>query len=132
MALIPNAGRSTVSGVRGDPRAGRQPSPTGWNAPHRKGAPALNRESLGVSILALPPSPASIFVRAGLGLALLALAACAGQERSPAGSAGQLFARGLDEIAELYIDPVSSRRLALSGAMRLARLDNKIGVGDAL
>src|SRR5207302_8634237 len=31
-----------------------------------------------------------------------------------------------------YREPVSSRRLAMAGAMRLARLDNKITIGDSL
>jgi carboxyl-terminal processing protease len=86
-----------------------------------------------VSLRVFPASPlASTIIRGGLGAVLLGLAACAGQDRSISATGGQLFARGLDEISELYIEPVSSRGLALSGAMRLARLDNKISVGDSL
>jgi carboxyl-terminal processing protease len=58
------------------------------------------------------------------------LAACAGQAPLAADAPGQLFARGLDDIADLYIEPVSSRRLAISGAARLSRLDGKLGVSD--
>lgn len=84
-----------------------------------------------MSIRTLPSSPpACAIARAGVVLAVLALTACAGQERLPADAEGQLFARGLDEIAGLYIEPVSSRRLALSGAKRLSRLDNQLTVSD--
>jgi carboxyl-terminal processing protease len=62
---------------------------------------------------------------------LVILAACAGQGLPQADAGGQLFARGLDEIAGLYIEPVTSRRLALSGAARLGRLDGKLGVSDS-
>src|SRR5207302_2801637 len=78
-------------------------------APPEGCAGARTGRSQGVSILVLPPSPPiSIVIRAALGLGILALASCAGQEGSPASAGGQLFARGLDEIAELYIEPVSS------------------------
>jgi carboxyl-terminal processing protease len=63
---------------------------------------------------------------------LVTLAACAGQGSPQADAGGQLFARGLDQIAGLYLEPVTSRRLALSGAARLARLDDKLGVSDGL
>jgi carboxyl-terminal processing protease len=59
------------------------------------------------------------------------LAACGGQGPLPGDAGGQLFARGLDEIADLYIEPVTSRRLAISGAARLAQLDGKLGVSDS-
>jgi carboxyl-terminal processing protease len=63
------------------------------------------------------------------GLALL-VGACAGPGQPPAGFGGHVFARGLDDIAELYIEPVSSRRLGLAAAARLARLDSDLTVGD--
>jgi carboxyl-terminal processing protease len=86
-----------------------------------------------VSICVAPSSPPAAIVKwAGPAAVLLGLAACAGQELETGGRGGQLYARGLNEIAELYLEPVSSRRLALAGAMRLARLDNKITVGDSL
>ncbi len=40
----------------------------------------------------------------------------------------RLFGRGLDEIADLYIEPVSSRILALAAAARLSELDAKFAV----
>ena len=88
------------------------------------------------ALLNLPPDlrpqlrPAWMIVWAGLTVTLLA--ACAGQGPHPADAGGQLFARGLDEISDLYVEPVSVRRVALSGVARLSRLDNKLGVGDGL
>jgi carboxyl-terminal processing protease len=72
--------------------------------------------------------PACMALWAGL---MVSLAACAGQGPLPGDAGGQLFARGLDEIADLYIEPVTSRRLAISGAARLAQLDSKLGVSDS-
>src|SRR5262249_10422118 len=43
---------------------------------------------------------------------------------------GRLFARGLDEITDLYISPVSSRKLILAGAARFSRLDNKFSISE--
>jgi carboxyl-terminal processing protease len=51
------------------------------------------------------------------------LAGCAQQQPLPADATGRLFARGLDEIADLYIEPASNRLLALGGAHRLSILD---------
>jgi carboxyl-terminal processing protease len=61
----------------------------------------------------------------------LSLAACAGQGTLPADASAQLFARGLDEIADLYLAPVTSRQLAVSAAARLSRLDGRLGVSDS-
>jgi carboxyl-terminal processing protease len=58
------------------------------------------------------------------------LAACAGNETAGGDPTGQLFTRGLDEIIELYIEPKSSRQLALAGAARLSRLDDKFAVAE--
>jgi carboxyl-terminal processing protease len=44
----------------------------------------------------------------------------------PHDPAGRLFARGLDQIDELYLEPVSIRLVALGGAARLAQLDPKL------
>jgi carboxyl-terminal processing protease len=60
----------------------------------------------------------------------MSLAACTGQGPLPTDADGQLFARALDDIADLYIEPVTSRRLAVSGAAQLSRLDGKLGVSD--
>ena len=100
----------------------------GWTCPNEGCADTEQGRGWGVSIrtlLALRP-PFAI-VLAGL----LALAACAGHEPLSAGTDGQLFARGLDEISDIYLEPVSSLRVALSGAARLARLDNKLAVSDS-
>lgn len=78
----------------------------------------------------LSSSPAIAIGRTGLIAALLALAACAGEAQLAAGTGSRLFARGLDGIAELYIEPITSRQVALSGAAQLSRLDNRLGVGD--
>ncbi|HEV2334753.1 MAG TPA: S41 family peptidase [Stellaceae bacterium] len=71
--------------------------------------------------------PAVVAVWAGL---VLVLAGCAAPGLLPADGEGQLFARGLDEIDDLYIDPVSNRQLALSALARLTRLDGDLGVSD--
>jgi carboxyl-terminal processing protease len=62
-----------------------------------------------------------------LALAVL-LASCAQPQPLPTDPAGRLFGRGLDQIAELYIVPVSSRKLALAAAARLSQLDPKFAV----
>lgn len=58
------------------------------------------------------------------------LAACAGNQAGTGDATGQLFTRGLDEITDLYIEPTSTRKLALAGAARLARLDDKLAVAE--
>jgi carboxyl-terminal processing protease len=67
----------------------------------------------------LPSPPAAVLV------ALLALGACAGYRPMPVDTGGQVFDYGLDQIGDLYIRPVSSRKLALSALARLSRLDDK-------
>ena len=61
---------------------------------------------------------------------LAALAACGGESSSPgaAGGTSHLFARGIEQITDLYIEPISSRKLVTVGAMTLAKLDNKLAV----
>ena len=72
--------------------------------------------------------PSVVFGQASnLGLAVL-IAACVEHQPLPNDPAGRLFARGLDEITDLYIAPVSSRNLILAGASRFSRLDNKFSV----
>jgi carboxyl-terminal processing protease len=67
-------------------------------------------------------------------VAFAALAACAdtGDRKAalPADPGAKLYARGLDEITDLYIEPISARALAISGAERLSRLDNKLRVSE--
>ncbi|HEY3909972.1 MAG TPA: S41 family peptidase [Stellaceae bacterium] len=72
--------------------------------------------------------PATMLASAGALVLLVLLGACAERQPLPADPAGRLFGRGLDEIAELYIVPVSSRILALAAAERLSRLDPKLAV----
>jgi carboxyl-terminal processing protease len=81
-----------------------------------------------VSILALPCSRPA--VAAAWAALMLILAGCVEQAPPPADADGQLFARGLREISDLYIEPVSNRRLALSGLARLFRLDSELGVSE--
>ncbi len=69
---------------------------------------------------------------AGLVLTLLALAGCAAPGSLPADAEAQLFTRGLDEIADLYIEPVGSRQLALSAIARVSRLDSELQVRDSV
>jgi carboxyl-terminal processing protease len=68
--------------------------------------------------------------RVGVFAVLLPLAACAGAAGPTTETNGRLFARGLDEITDLYIEPVSTRQLALAGTARLARLDDKLAVAE--
>ena len=59
------------------------------------------------------------------------LAACAERQSLPNDPTGRLFARGLDEITDLYIAPVSDRRLILAAASRFSLLDNKFSVRES-
>jgi carboxyl-terminal processing protease len=68
--------------------------------------------------------PAVAAAPAGLLIVVAVLAACAQEQPLPADPTGRLFARGLDEISELYLEPASSRLLALDGADRLTILDH--------
>lgn len=82
----------------------------------------------GVSAVSL--SPASALVRASSLVLIVAVSACAERQALPSDPTGRLFARGLDEITDLYITPVSSRQLVLAGAARLSRLDDKLSVSE--
>jgi carboxyl-terminal processing protease len=75
--------------------------------------------------------PAARLARASSLVFLIALVACAERQALPTDPAGRLFARGLDEITDLYISPVSSRKLVLSGAARFSRLDEKFSVSES-
>ena len=76
------------------------------------------------------PLPAAALLRTSLVGLAVSLAACAERGPLPADPVGRLFARGLDEISELYITPVSSRKLAFAGVARLSQLDQKISVTE--
>ena len=58
------------------------------------------------------------------------LGACVGGDAGRTDTTGQLFTRGFDEIADLYIEPTSTRKLALAGTARLARLDDKLVISE--
>ena len=74
--------------------------------------------------------PAAVFARASSFLLVFVLAACAVQQSLPNDPTARLFARSLDEITDLYIAPVSSRKLILAAAARFSRLDNKFSVAE--
>jgi carboxyl-terminal processing protease len=80
----------------------------------------------------LSSRPAAVLARASCLVLVIGLAACAGPGALPEDPTGRLFARSLDEISDLYITPVSSRKLALAGAVRLSRLDGKLSVTESL
>ena len=65
---------------------------------------------------------------AGFFVLVVLLTACSELHPLPADPTGRLFGRGLDQIAELYIVPVSSRKLSLAAAARLSQLDPKFAV----
>jgi carboxyl-terminal processing protease len=75
--------------------------------------------------------PAAMLARASSLVLLVLLVACAERQALPSDPTGRLFARGLDEISDLYISPVSSRTLVLGGASRLSQLDNKFSVTES-
>ncbi|MGA7263013.1 MAG: hypothetical protein WBX30_19270, partial [Stellaceae bacterium] len=75
--------------------------------------------------------PAAAPLRVCSVVLLVALAACAERQALPNDPTGRLFARGLDEISDLYIAPVSSRGLVLGAAARLSRLDDKLSVSES-
>jgi carboxyl-terminal processing protease len=74
--------------------------------------------------------PATRLAQASSVVLLFAFAACAERQALPNDPIGRLFARGLDEITDLYISSVSSRRLVLTGAARFSRLDDKFSVSE--
>ncbi len=41
-------------------------------------------------------------------------------------STGRLFARGIEQITDLYIDPIPAQKLVLVGAKNLGKLDNRL------
>jgi carboxyl-terminal processing protease len=74
--------------------------------------------------------PAVALAPAGIVALVFALFGCAPMQPMPTDPAGRLFARGFDEIDQLYIVPVSNRRLALDAAARLEQLDPKLRVTE--
>jgi carboxyl-terminal processing protease len=72
----------------------------------------------------------AVIGRLGSAVLIAVLAACAGGGAGSENDAetGHLFARGIDQITDLYIEPVSSQKLVTTGAMNLAKLDDRLGV----
>lgn len=79
----------------------------------------------------MPLRPAADLTRASSFAFAVVLAACAVHQALPEDPTARLFARGLDEITDLYLTPVSSRKLVLAGAARFARIDPKFSVTEA-
>src|SRR5438270_10346081 len=69
---------------------------------------------------------ALLFARIAAVALALPLAACADNETAAPDASGQLCTRGLDEITDVYIEAVTNRKLALAGAARLSRLDDRL------
>jgi carboxyl-terminal processing protease len=63
-----------------------------------------------------------------LALTCALLAACATHASSQDGSTSELFARGIEQITDLYIEPISDQKLVLVGAKNLVKLDPRLGV----
>ncbi len=76
----------------------------------------------------MPLRPAALFA-----LLAVALAACATPQARPRPQAAttRLIARGLDDIRNFYIEPVSNRKLALFGARNLLRQGGTLMVGES-
>ena len=66
--------------------------------------------------------------RLGPAIVLVALAACGTRDTPGASSTGELFARGIDQITDLYIEPISGQKLVFVGAKNLTKLDSRLGV----
>jgi carboxyl-terminal processing protease len=66
--------------------------------------------------------------RLGSAIACVALAAC-GMHHSPGeSSTGELFARGIEQITDLYIEPVSGQKIVFVGVGNLTKLDRRLSV----
>jgi len=75
--------------------------------------------------------PFAVLARASQVAVVVLLAACAERQSLPNDPTGRLFARGLDEITDLYIAPVSDHRLILAAASRFSRLDDKFSIRES-
>ena len=79
----------------------------------------------------LGPGPAGTGVGIGIGDTARGLHGGSERGRIPASGPTPLFAHGLEDIRELYVEPVSIRRLAMSGLAPLSRLDNRLSVNES-
>ena len=72
---------------------------------------------------------ASVVLRLGLLLVAAALSACGGgHEVETSADTGHLFARGVEQITDLYIEPISGQKLVTVGAVNLSKLDERLAV----
>jgi len=75
--------------------------------------------------------PASIVRRLAPVVLTAALVACTGGHQVETNAdSGNLFAHGIEEITDLYIEPISGQKLVTVGAMNLAKLDQRLGVAS--
>jgi carboxyl-terminal processing protease len=65
---------------------------------------------------------------AAAALCLVLIAGCGEREALRGSSTGNLFARGVEQITDLYIDPVPAQKLVLVGTKNLAKLDPRLSV----
>ncbi len=91
---------------------------------------AGRREDWGGVPVPMSSRPSAVLALASILIMILQLTACVEPEPLPTDPTGRLFGRGLEQIADLYIVPVSSRKLALAAARRLTRLDPKFAVWE--
>jgi carboxyl-terminal processing protease len=61
-------------------------------------------------------------------IAILILAGCNGHETPRETSTGELFAHGIEQITDLYIEPISAQKLVIVGAKNLTKLDSQLNV----
>lgn len=61
-------------------------------------------------------------------VAVLALAGCGTRGTLESNPTSRLFARGVEEITDLYIEPVSGQQLIVAGAKNIKKLDGRLGV----
>jgi carboxyl-terminal processing protease len=72
---------------------------------------------------------ASVVLRLGPFVLAAALVACGGgQQIETAADTGHLFARGIEQITDLYIEPISGQKLVTTGAANLLKLDERLAV----
>jgi carboxyl-terminal processing protease len=76
-------------------------------------------------------SRAAGHARAGFALWAVILAGCAhAVPPAPADATARLFAQALQDIDRVYIEPISNRRLILSGLANLSTLDRNLSVAE--
>ena len=112
--LIPERQKTTVQPVTDGPRM--PDMRRNRRTKGRSGLPTRAGLRLGLRFLA-PLRPLAIAA---------ALAACSAHQAAQETTTGELFARGIDQITDLYIEPVSAQKLVLVGAKNLAKLDPRL------